>query len=65
MDNVGAVVFGLSVSGCCAFALEASSAMRFGFSGAMRTDASKLSAAVKGKVVHGGEGTMFELMGAM
>jgi hypothetical protein len=39
--------------------------MRFGFSGAMRADSSKLSAAVKGKEVHGGEGTMFELMGAM
>jgi hypothetical protein len=45
--------------------LGASSAMRLGFSGAMRADSSKLSAAVEGKVVHGGEGTIVEAIGAM
>jgi hypothetical protein len=39
--------------------------MRFGFSGAVRADSSKLSVAVERKVVHGGEGTIVESIGAM
>jgi hypothetical protein len=39
--------------------------MRFGFSGAVRADSSKLSAAVEGKVVHGGEGIIVEAIGYM